>query len=121
MKSVFVYIAGLAAFCLLLDGCGQSGDKAAFDSASPEIKACWLQSLADDNANNYVAANTNLVSLLGWDITPAQLSAVQAALNVLNERMNNAAAHGDAAAQKALETLRTMRQSHARPASGTSQ
>lgn len=110
MKSIFTRAGGLAALCLLLNSCGNQAAKSAFDSASPDIKACWLQALAEDRSNDYLAANTNLVSLLRRNITPAQSSAVQITLTALNVRMNKAAAHGDADAQKALETLRSIQQ-----------
>jgi hypothetical protein len=110
VKSIFIQFGVLAVFCLLFNGCGNKAAKSAFDSASPAIKACWSQALAEDQSNNYLAANTNLVSLLRDNITPEQLSAVQITLSSLNERMNNAAARGDADAQKALDTLKAMQE-----------
>jgi hypothetical protein len=120
MKRISTGIAGLAAVCMLLNGCGNQADKSIFNSDKPEIKAAWLQALAADKANNYLSANTNLVSLLGQDINSAQMAAVQDTLRLLNERMNNAAAHGDANAQNALDALKAMQPLRGRRAAGGS-
>lgn len=110
MKKSFLTVAGFVGACLLLGGCDRSADKAAFDSAAPEIKASWSQAVADSRANHYFAANTNLVSLLRCDLSAAQMSAVQNELSDLNARMHNAAANGDLEAKKALEALQSMQQ-----------
>jgi hypothetical protein len=97
----------LAAVCALLNGCNdRSVNQAVFASAQPEVKQTWDKALAASKANDYVTASTNLVSLLGRGISPEQMVEVQNALAALNERMYAAAAKGDAAAQKAVETLK---------------
>jgi hypothetical protein len=110
MRKLFPAIAGFVGACLLLAGCDRSPDKVAFDSAPPDLKTSWSQAVADSRANHYLAANTNLVSLLRRDLSAAQMSAVQNELSDLNGRMNNAAARGDAEAKKAIETLQSMQQ-----------
>jgi len=112
---IFLTVFGICAISWLLNGCSNDTEKAAFSSAAPEVKACWSQAIADSRANHYVAANTNLVSLLHRDLNPAQMAAVQGALNDLNVRMNDAAAGGNAEAKKALETLQSMQQTHRAP------
>jgi hypothetical protein len=92
---------------IALLGCdARSVNKEAFNSAKPELQQIWQTALAANKASDYVRANTNLVSLLSREITPAQLVAVQDALASLNERMYTAAAKGDPAAQKSLEALK---------------
>lgn len=119
MKKALMNVMGLAALGFLLAGCYQKVDKSVFGSGKPEVQAAWTQALAASKANDYVAANTNLVSLLKQDITSDQLLAVQGTLRALNERMNNAAASGDAAAQKAVETLKTLQPQPGRARPGT--
>lgn len=98
----------LAAF-LLLSACGNNEyklskqDLAAFKDATPEQQQAWEQGLKADKANDFLTASTSYRSLLKKEITPEQLVAVQTALGGLNQRMNEAAAKGDASAQKALE------------------
>ena len=115
MKKSFLVVAGFMGACLLLAGCERSADKAAFDSAPPEVKASWSQAVADSRANHYFAANTNLVSLLRRDLSAAQMSAVQNELSDLNARMHNAAASGDGEAKKAIEALQSMQQQRRTP------
>jgi len=93
-------------------GCGSNpneltaADKGAFKTASPEIKQSWEAGLKADKANDFMTASTNYRSLLGRELTTEQLVAVQTALGGLNSRMNEAAAKGDASAQKAVEALK---------------
>jgi hypothetical protein len=97
---------------LLFSGCGDnthklsSADLAAFSTAAPEIKQIWERGLTASKAKDYLAAQTNFTTLLNGEITAEQLSALQLALGDLNQRMHEAAAKGDAAAQKALEALK---------------
>ena len=97
---------------LLLSGCGDSGyelskqDLAAFKDAKPEAKKAWEDGLKADRANDYALASTSYRSLLSQEITPEQLMAVQTALGGLNLRMNEAAAKGNEAAQKALDAAK---------------
>ena len=107
-------LAGCMAAGLLFAACSSSIDQTAFKGAAPEIKQVWDKAVTADKANNYVVANTNYVSLLSQPVSPEQLAAVQTALGALNERMNVAAAKGDAAASKALADLKNL-QSAARP------
>jgi len=102
----------LICFCLLLIGCSDKAyslskkDLAAFKDASPEIKQAWEQGLKADKADDYLAASTNYRSILIKEITPEQLVSVQTALGGLNIRMNEAAAKGNAAAQKAVDSVK---------------
>src|SRR4051794_6792262 len=96
---------------LLLCGCGDnthklsSSDLAAFANAAPEIKQLWERGLTASKARDYLGAQTNFASLLSGQITAEQLAALQLALGDLNQRMHEAAAKGDASAQKALEAM----------------
>ncbi len=102
----------LSATGILLAGCNDSTHKlssrdlAAFKNAAPELKQTWEQGLAASQANDYLKAQTNLISLLSQPISPDQLLAVQTALGGLNERIREAAAKGNAAAQQAIEAMK---------------
>jgi hypothetical protein len=63
MKNPLLTIACLTAATLLFAACG-GPDKSAFNNAAPDVKQVWNQAIAADKANNYVAANTNYVSLM---------------------------------------------------------
>lgn len=101
---------GSAAAAFLLAGCGDnqisSTDRAAFNQSAPEIKQAWERGLRASKANDYLTAQTNLVSLLNVPLTPEQLLAVQTALGSLNQRVHEAAANGDAAARKLVEAAK---------------
>lgn len=102
----------LAFASIVLGGCGNNEyslsakDMAAFKDATPEIKQDWEKGLKADKANDYLTASTSFRSVLQQKINPDQLVAVQTALGGLNERMNDAAAKGDVAAQKAIEAMK---------------
>jgi len=105
----FFGIACLTTICFLLNGCDRrTVNKSAFDKAEPEIRQIWESGLTASKSNNYLAAQSNLVSLLRRDITPEQLVALQDALAVLHEHMFDAASKGDASALKAVEAFKTM-------------
>ena len=108
MNKPLLTISSLAAAAFLFAACG-GPDKSVFNNAAPELKQIWNVALAADHANNYVAANTNYVSLLSQPVSVEQLLAVQTALRGLNERMQSALAKGDPAAQKAVEELKSLR------------
>jgi len=107
MKSLPRWVFVLVA-TLILSGCGDDPyalsdkDKAAFKDATPEIKQLWETALKADKANDYGTASTNYRTLLKDKLTPDQLFALQTALGGFNYRLNDAAAKGDKAAQKAL-------------------
>ena len=103
------------AAAFLFAACGGGPDKSAFNNAAPELKQVWNVAVAADQANDYLAAHTNYISLLSKPISPEQLLAVQDALRGLNERMQSAVAKGDAAAQKAVEELKNLRGTQAMP------
>ena len=104
--------AVLLSVSLVFNGCGNSEyalskrDLAAFKAATPEMQQLWEQGLKADRANDYLTAGTSYRALLTNTITPDQLVALQNALGGLNQRLNNAAAKGDAAAQKALDAAK---------------
>jgi hypothetical protein len=111
MSKILNFVAiGIA--CLLLSGCGDNSyslskeELAAFKDATPELKQLWEQAQKADKANDYLTAGNNYRSLLAKGITTEQLVAVQTALGGLNYRINEAAAKGDASAQKALEAAK---------------
>jgi hypothetical protein len=109
LKSALFSIGAAA----LLVGCGGSEhhlsrqERAAFNDATPEIKQTWESALAADKEDDYVTASTQYRALMSQTITSEQLAVVQAALNALNHRMNEAAARGSAEAQQAIQTLQT--------------
>jgi len=115
MKKPLLTLVCLAAAAGLFAACGGGPDKSAFKSASPEIKQVWNTALAADGANDYVAANTNYVSLLSQPISADQVAAVQSALRALNERMQAALAKGDPSAQKAVDQLKSLHSTPGRP------
>jgi hypothetical protein len=96
---------------LVLGGCDRdphklsSADLSAFNSASAEIKQTWTRGLTASRASDYLTAHTNLTSLLTAELTAEKLAALQNALGGLNQRIHEAAAKGDAAAQKALDAM----------------
>jgi len=98
---------------LLFSGCSDNGyalskkERAAFKDATPEMRQLWEAGLKADHANDYLVAGNNFRSLLTNTITADQLVAVQTALGGLNIRLNEAAAKGDAAAQKALDAVKS--------------
>jgi hypothetical protein len=113
MKQFLTRAVFLVATGLLLGGCGNNAyslsekERAAFKEAAPEVIQAWENGLKADKANDYLAASTNYRAiLLNQKITAEQLMAVQTALGGLNSRMNDAAAKGDASAQKALDAAK---------------
>lgn len=112
MKPFLMPVCFLICACVLLMGCSDNGynlskqDLAAFQNAAPAIKQAWEQGLKADQANDYLTASTNYRAVLSQQINAEQLIAVQTALGGMNYRMNEAAAKGDAAAQKAIATLK---------------
>jgi hypothetical protein len=111
MKQSAIAVFWISAL-LLFSGCGNNGhslskqDLAAFKDAAAEVRQVWEQGLKSDRANDYLTAGNSYRSLLTNNITAEQLVAVQTALGSLNDRMNEAAAKGDEAAQKALEAAK---------------
>lgn len=111
MKTLLTLACSLLA-CLLVAGCGDGSytlskqDRAAFQNATPEVIQLWEEGLKADKANDYLTAGNKYRALMTKGITPEQLAAVQTALGGLNIRLNDAAAKGDAAAQKALEAAK---------------
>lgn len=112
MKKLLGFAGLLLSLAMLLSGCSDNSyslskaDLAAFKDASPEVKQTWEQALKADKANDYLTAGNNYRTLLGKELSPQQMAAVQTALGGLNIRLNEAAAKGDAAAQKALEAAK---------------
>ena len=108
MKNKFGNLLGLLTVLFMLTACGSRTDQSIFNTSPPEIKHFWDQALTADQANDYLTASTNYTALLRQSISAEQLVAVQAAVGALNERMQNAAAKGDAAAQKAIADLKNL-------------
>jgi hypothetical protein len=104
--------------CLLLLGCGVFGgcakkaaaDNQAFSNAAPAIKQTWDKAVAEDKANDYVAAVTDYRSLMAQrsSLSAGQLDAVNAAALAINQRLYAAANNGDAAAKAASLKLAGM-------------
>lgn len=114
MKKRLFPLCLLFSTLLLLAGCGGDTVKVtganleAFNNAPPEIKQKWDKALQDDKANNYAAAGKAYFELLRTpNLSPEQLQAVQNAAAALNQKMYDAADKGDAAAQKAIDELRS--------------
>ena len=97
----------------LLFGCGQSSSKLTsadlktFDGATPQLKQNWAQAQAAGATNDYVQAIVTLRSMLSANLSKEQIEAVQNALSACDAKLMKAVNRGDAAAQKALETLRS--------------
>ena len=108
MKKQRLNIICLMAAAFMFAACSSQTGDTAFKNASPELKQDWDQAMKADQANDFLAANTNYVSLLNRQISPEQLLAVQSAVGALNARMQAAAAKGNAAAQKAIEDLKNL-------------
>jgi hypothetical protein len=116
MRQWLIGGASLAVACAFLSGCGSRSpklaplDQEAFNNAAPELKQLWQSGLTAAQGNDYLTAGTNFLSLLGQELTPEQIHAVQGAMASLNQRMYAAAAKGDDSAQKAIDALKTSRQ-----------
>jgi hypothetical protein len=97
----------------LLFGCGQSSSKLTsadlktFDGATPQLKQNWAQAQAAAATNDYVQAIVTLRSMLSANLSKEQIEAVHNALSACDAKLMKAVNRGDAAAQKALETLRS--------------
>jgi len=112
--------AKLSVFCiaagLMVAGCQKkaAADNQAFNSAPPEIKQVWDKAVADDKANDYVAAVTGYHELMAKKsgLTPSQLDALNAAALAINQRLYTAANAGDAAAKEASMKLAGMQNQH---------
>jgi hypothetical protein len=114
MSTRFFALGLMVSSLLLFTGCGGDTVKVtganleAFKSAPPEIKQKWEKALEDDKANHYAAAGKAYFELLrAPNLTAEQLQAVQNAAAALNQKMYDAADKGDAAAQKAIDELRS--------------
>lgn len=114
-RQVLVIFAVLAS-CMVFSGCHKQADSVsgAFSGAPPEIKAAWDQAVADDHANNYVAAVTGYHTVMEQKagLTDEQIAAVNAAALAINQRLYAAAARGDAAAKDASFKLAQMQAPH---------
>lgn len=100
----------------MLSGCHKKADSGsgAFNSAPPEIKSVWDQAVADDRANNYVAAITGYHTIMErkTGLTDEQITALNAAALAINQRLYAAANSGDAAAKDASLKLAAMQGPH---------
>ena len=113
MKNLISFLLLAVSSALLLCGCGQaspkltSANKKAFDGATPELQQRWAQDQAAGATNDYVQAIVTLRSMLSRGLSKEQIEAVQNALSSYDAKMMKAVDRGDAAAQNALETLRS--------------
>ena len=105
IKNYFVVVCVLLLAVGVFLGCAKKSSSAnqAFAKAAPEIKAVWDQAVADDQANNYVAAVTGYHNIMAQKakLTDEQINAVNAAALAINQRLYAAANNGDAAAKEA--------------------
>jgi len=112
----------LAVAATLLFGACKKGNSAgpapvetkAFEAAAPEVKQVWQAALDADRTNDYGKGLKLYYSLLGETLTPEQRDAVARLSTSLKERMSDAAAKGDSAAQEALQELRQRAPNRAR-------
>jgi len=113
IKGIIVFSILVVALVTWLPGCGPAGrkittaDANAFNDASPELKEKWAKAQAAAATNDYVGSILTLRSMLSAGLSKPQVDAVQDALASYDAQLMKAVAKGDAAAQKALETLRS--------------
>ncbi len=102
--------------CGIFFGCAKKSAEGsqAFGHAAPEIKQVWDKAVADDKANDYVAAVTGYHSLLvqRTNLTVDQLAAVNGAALAINQRLYAAVNSGDDAAKDASTKLAKMQNQH---------
>jgi hypothetical protein len=99
---------------LLFGGCGKAKPVAptaaelrAFDKAPAEVKDAWQAAQAADHTNDYARGMVLYYSLLREDLSPEQVEVVKKASTYLKQRLDDAVEKGDAAAQAAMQELRT--------------
>ncbi len=104
---------GVMVGLLFLTGCGKKAEPAlsgaeigAFDKAPQEMKQTWNLALEASKTNDYVTAQTLLFGLLRQQPTPEQTEAIQKEIGLSRQRLEEALAKGDPAAQAALKQLR---------------
>ena len=113
MKKLILSLLFAAASAVALGGCGPGGakvtaaNKKAFDNSTPDLQRKWAQAQAAGATNDYVQAIVTLRSMLPQNLSKEQIEAVQNAISMYDANMMKAVDRGDAAAQKALETLRS--------------
>ena len=111
MKSLLLLAVPVPLLLVLVCSCSPGGrkltsaDLKAFDGATPELKQSWTRSQATAATNDYVSAILTLRAMLHQNLSKEQLDAVQNALAAYDKKLMKAANRGDAATQKALETL----------------
>lgn len=117
MPGTLRIVFGLAACaCLLCCGCnrgakdpsklGAQHDKA-FQSAQPEVKACWDNATAAMATNGYAAAMMALQQLLEHtNATPEQIQGAHETVLAVNAKMYEAANKGDPNALQSIQELR---------------
>lgn len=104
-------VAGLG----LVAGCGSKNATEvsgkydeAFRSAPAEVKANWEASKAAMKTNGYVPATIALMNLQSvTTLSPDQRKAVDDTVTAVSDQMYEAANNGDAAAQRAIDELRS--------------
>jgi hypothetical protein len=121
MKNKLTILAGVVAVSVFVAGCGNdapkmsSQEKALFENSTPEIKQLFETALTADKANNYLSASTNYQALSRLNLSADQASALATGMKSLKQRIFDAAAKGDAAAQKAVEDLKNLSGAQGRP------
>jgi hypothetical protein len=89
-----------------MSGCSRKAG-AAFDKASPEIKADWDAAVTADKANDFFTAATSYSKVVKKEtqLTKDQLETALAAAGALSDRMVAASGQGNAEAKRALTRL----------------
>ena len=112
MKSYMWTVGLLVLVSGLFVGCSKTAPESSqvFSSATPEVKQTWDKAVAEDKANDYVAAITDYRSLMAQraSLSTGQLEAVNAAALAINQRLYAAANNGDPAAKAASLKLAAM-------------
>jgi len=109
---LFVALFFASLLALFTEGCKPSvgGNAKAFDTASPEVKTAWAQSLAAAKTNDFAGAIVGLQRLKQQTgLSAQQTEAIDKSLTAVSDQMYEAANNGDANAKKAINDLRLLR------------
>jgi hypothetical protein len=112
MLCLRIAIVVVLATDLFLTGCGKRGlprsvsDTKAFETASEEIKADWSKAVSAATTNDYATAIITCRKLqMIKELTPQQVTAINATISALNQEILEGLQKGDPSAIQANETI----------------